>query len=131
MISRGTGRKRILIVDDEPTIRQFCQRVLTKQGFEVDTAANGRAAQLMISKQKYDIFLFDMKMPLMDGRELYQWVKEVYPQIINRVAFMTGSAIGQDTESFLQNSGRQVLLKPFTAEELIMIVTHTLETINK
>ncbi len=131
MISRGTGRKRVLIVDDEPVIRQLCQRVLTKQGFEVDTAANGRAAQPMISKQKYDIFLFDMKMPLMDGRELYQWLEEVYPQIINRVAFTTGSAIGQDTESFLQNSGRQVMLKPFTTEELIMTVTHTLEAINK
>ncbi len=131
MISRGTGRTRILIVDDEPAIRQFCQRVLTKQGFEVDTAANGRVVQPMVSKQKYDIFLFDMKMPLMDGRELYQWLEEVYPQIVNRVAFMTGSAIGQDTESFLQNSGRQVMLKPFTTEELIMTVTHTLEAINK
>lgn len=50
MTKPGTYIKRILVVDDEPVIRQLCQRVLTGEGFDVDTAVNGRAAQSKISK---------------------------------------------------------------------------------
>ncbi|MDO8568235.1 MAG: response regulator [Dehalococcoidales bacterium] len=111
-------KKRILIVDDEPAICQFCQRVLAEEGFEVDTSANGEAARSLVGKQEYALFLFDIKMPLMDGRELYRWLADAYPRSIEKVIFMTGSAIGQETESFLKNTGSPVLLKPFTSEEL-------------
>ncbi len=123
--------KKILIVEDEPVIGRLCQEILAGEGYDADVAVNGQMAQEMISHQHYDLFLIDIKMPLMGGKELYIWLQETYPSNAGRVAFMTGSAIGQDTESFLQNSGRQVMLKPFTTEELIMTVTHTLEAINK
>ena len=110
--------KRILIVDDEPAICQFCQRVLTEEGFEVDIASNGRIAMAMISEQEYDLYLFDIKMPIMDGKELYEWLQEAYPSSASRVIFTTGSAIGKDTQNFLQRSGRKVLAKPFTPDEL-------------
>ena len=110
--------KRILIVDDEPVIRELCQRVLTEEGFEVDVASDGRIAMAMISEQEYDLYLFDIKMPLMNGKELYEWLQEVYPSSASRVIFTTGSAIGKDTQNFLQRRGRQVLPKPFTPDEL-------------
>jgi len=110
--------KRILIVDDEPVIRELCQRVLTEEGFEVDVASNWRIAMAMISEQEYDLYLFDIKMPIMDGKELYEWLQEAYPSSASRVIFTTGSAIGKDTQNFLQRSGRQVLAKPFTPDEL-------------
>ncbi len=131
MISPGTSRKRILIVDDEPAICQLCHRVLTEEGFEVDIASDGRAAQSMISKQDYDLYLFDIKMPLMDGKELYIWLQETYSRITSRIVFTTGSAIGQETEGFLKSSGRQVLRKPFTTEELKTIITQTLKAVDK
>ena len=110
--------KRILIVDDEPVIRELCQRVLTEEGFEVDVVSDGRIAMAMISEQEYDLYLFDIKMPLMNGKELYEWLQEVYPSSASRVIFTTGSAIGKDTQNFLQRRGRQVLPKPFTPDEL-------------
>jgi DNA-binding response OmpR family regulator len=110
--------KRILIVDDEPAIRKLCHRVLTEEGFEVDVASDGRIAMAMISEQEYDLYLFDIKMPIMDGKELYEWLQEAYPSSASRVIFTTGSAIGKDTQNFLQRSGRQVLAKPFTPDEL-------------
>ncbi len=130
MTKLSTHRKRILIVDDEPAICQFCQRVLTEEGFGVGIAANGRIAQSMISKREYDLYLFDIKMPLMDGKELYELLQKIYPKSAERVVFTTGSAIGQDTESFLQSSGRPVLLKPFITEELKTKIREALKEID-
>ena len=92
----GADEKRILIVDDEPVICQLCQRVLTGEGFEVDTAPNGEVAQLMISKQEYALCLLDIKMPLVDGKELYELLRKTYPKSAERVVFITGSPIGKN-----------------------------------
>ena len=127
MINPDTIRKRILIVDDEPVIRQFCQRVLTEEGFEVDAATDGIEAQLMINRHEYDLYLFDIKMPLMDGKELYESLQKTYSGIVSRIVLTTGSAIGQDTEEFLKSSGRPILPKPFTTEELKAIVKEVLQ----
>ena len=123
--------KRILIVDDEPVIRELCQRVLTEEGFEVDVASDGRIAMVMISEQEYDLYLFDIKMPLMNGKELYEWLQEAYPSSASRVIFTTGSVIGQETDTFLQRSGKPVLRKPFTTEELKAKVTQALKAVDK
>ena len=131
MISPGARRKRILIVDDEPAIRELCQRVLTEEGFEVDTAENGRVAQSMISKREYDSYFIDIKMPLMDGKDLYKSLQKSYPRSTGRVVFITGSAIGQESERFFQGTGRPVLQKPFTTEELKTIITQTFKEIDK
>jgi DNA-binding response OmpR family regulator len=112
MTSPVAHRRRILVVDDEPTICQFCQRVLLEAGFDVDVATNGKVAQSMISKADYDLFLVDIKMPEMDGKELYMWLQGTCSTSEGKVIFTTGSAIGQDTESFLQSASRPVLHKP-------------------
>ena len=131
MTKPGTHRKRILIVDDEPAICQLCERVLTEEGFEVNMASDGRAAWSMINKREYDLYLFDIKMPLMDGKELYKSLQKTHPKSAGSVLFITGSAIGKDTENFLKSSGRQVLLKPFTTEELKATIRQTLKAIEK
>ncbi len=131
MTKPGTHRRRILIADDEPAICQFCLRVLTEEAFEVDMASDGRAAQSMINKREYDLYLFDIKMPLMDGKELYKSLQKTHPKSAGSVVFITGSALGQDTASFIQSSGRQVLLKPFTTEELKTIIGKALKEIGK
>lgn len=127
MMKSGTHKKRILIVDDEPAICQFCQRVLIEEGFKVDCAADGRFAQSMIGEREYDLYLFDIKMPLFGGKDLYKWFRETYPLSAAKVVFITGSAIGQDTESFLRSSGRPVLPKPFTIEELKAMIGEALK----
>ncbi len=131
MMSPGDRGKRILIVDDEPVIRELCQRVLTEERFEVDMASDGREALSMISEQEYDLCLFDIKMPLMNGKELYESLRKTYFRVTSRVIFTTGSAIGQETERFLQSCGRPVLRKPFTTEELTAIITQTLKKVDK
>ena len=123
--------KRILVVEDEPAIGTLCQRVLTREGFEVDIAVNGKIAQDMIGKRKYDLGLLDIRMPVMNGKELYQWLEETHPQLISRVIFTSGSVVTGDTQIFLEQTGRPSLPKPFTVAELITIVNNTLKQVKK
>jgi two-component system NtrC family sensor kinase len=95
-------------------------------GARVDTAANGRIAQEALAKQCYDLLLVDIRMPDMDGKELYAWLKQTHPQLANRVIFATGELITGDIESFLKQSGRPFLPKPFGNGELEAVVNQTL-----
>jgi DNA-binding response OmpR family regulator len=119
-------KRRILSVEDEPSIRQVCQRVLTSQGYQVDFAQNGVAAESMLMKADYDLLLVDIKTPVMDGKQLYRYIEKRYPKLAGRVIFTTGDVIGDDTQSFLEQTGRPVLLKPFSPDELKAMVRGTL-----
>ncbi len=121
--------KRILIVEDETTISDVCQRVLVGEGFEVDIAVNGRVAQGMIEEQQYDLCLIDIRTPQMNGKELYQWLQEKHPQLTNRVIFTTGDVMGRDNQSFLEQAARPFLPKPFTPDELKDIMREATEEI--
>jgi DNA-binding response OmpR family regulator len=131
MINSSVDRKRMLIVEDEPTICGLVRRVFTDEGFEVDVAPDGRIAQSMIREREYDLYLIDIKLPVMDGKELYKWLQDEYPRSAGRAIFTTGSAMGQDTESFLHRSGRQVLPKPFTLEELKAKIRQALKVVDE
>jgi len=123
--------KRILIVEDEPSIGTMCQRVLAKEGFEVEIAVNGTLAQEMIEKKQYHICLIDIRTPRMSGAELYQWLQKNYLQVANHVIFTTGSVIDEETMTFIQQSGRPFLPKPFTPNELTAIVKESLKQLEK
>jgi len=121
--------KTILVVEDEPAISDICRRVLASEGFEVDVAVNGMVAQDMIEKKQYDLCLIDIRTPAMNGKELYQWLKEKHPQLTGGVIFTTGDVMGGDTQSFLEQASRPFLPKPFTPDELKAIMRETLKEV--
>ena len=112
-------------------IGNMCQRVLTKEGFEVDIAINGMLAQDMIEERQYHICLIDIRTPKMNGTELYQWLQKKYPQLANQVVFTTGSVLDEKTMAFIEQSGRPFLPKPFTPDELIAVMEETLKQLEK
>jgi len=118
--------KKILVVEDEPAISEVCRRVLIGKGFEVDIAVNGKIAQDMVKEKQYDFCLIGIRTPEMNGKELYQWLKEKHPQVANGVIFTTGDVMGGDTELFLEQAARPFLPKPFTSEELKAIMREVL-----
>jgi len=97
----------------------------------VDIAANGKIAQDMIAKRQYTICLIDVRMPAMSGKEFYHWLREKQPKMVSRVIFATGDVFGGDTISFLEQTARPFLSKPFTPNELKTIIRETLEEIEK
>jgi len=116
---------KILVVEDEPTISKLCQEALYREGFKSDIAFNGQVAKSMIERKQYNLYLIDIKMPVMDGKKLYQWLQSRGTQMANKVVFITGSVYGEQTKAFLEKTGRPYLLKPFTPEELTTVVKKT------
>lgn len=118
--------KKILVVEDEPRVAEVCHRVLSREGFAVQVAVNGVAAQDMVWATDYDLCLVDIRTPIMSGKEFFQYLTEKNPELAQRVIFTTGDVISSDTRHFLEQTGRPFLLKPFTPDELKTIVMETL-----
>jgi len=123
----GGGTKSILVVEDEPKIGEVCYRVLTGEGFVVDVAVNGSLAQELLTQKDYDLCLIDIRMPVMNGKELFQVIADRYPRLAGGVIFSTGDVIDGYIQRFLELTGRPHLSKPFTPHELITIVKETLK----
>jgi len=131
MKSAGGERGIILVVEDEPVISRVCSQALRGEGFEVDIAANGNIAEGMLEKKEYDLILIDIRTPVMNGKQLYQSINDKHPDLTDRVIFTTGDLLGGDTKSFLEQSGRLFLPKPFTPDELKTVVKEALGRIEK
>lgn len=131
MIDPGAKRKRILLVEDEPIICEVCLKVLTREGYDVEIAANGREGEGKLEKKNYDLVIIDMRTPVMDGRQLYQQISEKYPDMIDRVIMTSGEVVGSDIQGFLEKSGIPFLPKPFTSEELKKAVEDAFERNDK
>jgi len=123
--STAINNKRILVVEDEPAVSKVCQRVLYREGFKSDVALNGQIAKNMIGRKRYELYLIDVKMPVVNGKELYQWLQGKENKMADKVIFMTGSVFGEETRAFLEKTGRPCLLKPFTPEELATAIKKT------
>ena len=91
-------------------------------GFNVDSAGSGLVALDMLSKNEYNILLVDLGMPGMSGIELYQCIKDKYPDIVGRVIFMSAGVQSVETEHLLKQTNRPFLLKPFTVDALLRYV---------
>ncbi len=123
--------KTILVVEDEPTISQVCQRALTSEGLEVDIAVNGAVAQDMLGEKDYALCLIDSRTPVMNGTQLYQCIQEKHPKLIDRLIFTAGDITDGYNQRFLKLARRPFLPKPFTPDELKTIVKETLREIGK
>jgi PAS domain S-box-containing protein len=115
--ARGT-KARILVVDDESVIRQFMRQVLTEQGHIVETIDNAASALKMVKAKRYRLILLDIKMPGMNGVELYKEFQKIAPSLTKRVVFITGDVMGKRTISFLNKTKTPYMMKPFDAKEL-------------
>jgi len=124
MLKNNGKEKRSLVVEDEPTIARMCLRALGTEGFEVDIASDGKVAQAQLAENgdKYDLCLIDIRTPGMNGIELYQYLKEIGSEMINRVIFTTGDVVNDEIKAFLEETGRPFLPKPFTLDELRSVI---------
>jgi PAS domain S-box-containing protein len=112
----------ILIVDDEPEIRDMLADILRGADHEVATAGSGREALARIAAERYDVVVTDIRMPDMDGRALFQQIRERWPRLASRVVFVTGDTLTPALREFVDHSGRPVLEKPFLPADVRRIV---------
>ena len=83
MFENIENRCRVLLLEDEPTICRATSRILLTQGFDVDIAINGLIAKDKIdADDNYEFFIFDIKMPIMNGIQLYEYMEQEHPELI-------------------------------------------------
>lgn len=113
---------KVLVIDDEPMIRSLVTRVLSSY-FQVTSADGVRAALAALNEsQEYEAILCDLMMPGESGMDFFAVLRRLYPQLVRRVAFITGGAVTPDTSKFLETAARPVLNKPFNPASLAAFV---------
>jgi two-component system response regulator PilR (NtrC family) len=116
---------RVLIVDDEKSMREFLSIVLKKEGHDVTAAAHGPEALSLIDKEIYDLVISDIKMPGLSGLDLLKAVKAVSPSTI--VLMMTAFASTETAVEAMREGAYDYLTKPFKIDEVKLLVKNALE----
>ncbi|MCR9139030.1 MAG: PAS domain S-box protein [Alphaproteobacteria bacterium] len=117
-LTRSRANVRALIVDDEREVAELITEILKKEGFVVDMAHSGTKAVEMLKTNRYDLLLSDLNMPELDGRGLYKVIRDDFPDLLDRTAFITGDTMGFSSQGLLQESKRPYLEKPVSPSEL-------------
>ena len=91
---------------------------MTEEGHRVDTLLDSREALTQLGEKNYSLVICDLKMPYVDGPELYRALVRREDPMQHRVLFVTGDTMGPRTLEFLKSSGPPYLAKPFLVEEL-------------
>jgi two-component system, OmpR family, phosphate regulon response regulator PhoB len=116
---------RILLVEDEPVIRELVRSMLTDGGVEVDTATNGVEGLKLARSKSFDLFLLDVVVPLMDGIALCRMLK-AEPATANVPLYMlTAKARKADVEAATRAGADGYIHKPFRGAELMELVERT------
>jgi signal transduction histidine kinase/CheY-like chemotaxis protein len=130
--AQGPGARRldspaVLIVEDETALASAMAESFSDAGFLVDRAGDGEEAMARLDGGQYDVIISDLKMPRMDGIQLFAALREQHPEMAGRIMFVTGDVIGTDAEGFLADSGCRWLAKPFRLSELLRMASEVMK----
>jgi DNA-binding response OmpR family regulator len=116
--------QRILVVDDEPDTCANLSDILAEQGYQVDVAHDGLAALELVKKNAYDVALLDLKMPGIDGSELYRRIRTISADTVAIV--VTAYASSATATSVLGAGAWKILSKPVNLPQLLGFVGQAL-----
>lgn len=121
-MSAGGVRPSVLVVDDESIIAQLVADLLDGEGYEVETASDGRAALDRLAQRSYDAVLSDLRMPELDGLGLFRAIEQRHPELLRRFVFITGTSAQDEYQGFIDDAKVPVLTKPFDVADLLCVV---------
>ncbi len=119
-------RPRVLVVDDEYEISELLLEVFS-ENFQAIRASNGMEALDRIKKHDFDVIVSDLKMPELNGMEMYYKLLEEFPEYRDRIVFTTGIVSDLETQEFLKKYNLPYLRKPFKMRELFSVVSLVIE----
>lgn len=122
------SKARLLVVDDEESIREFLEIMLKKEGYEVTLAEDGQKAKDLLVKKTFDMIISDLQMPHVTGIELLKHVREVYPETV----FMMITAFGttETAVDAMKMGAYDYLTKPFKLDEVKLNIMNALRSKN-
>jgi len=121
----AVGPARLLVVDDEPSIREILCDFLRMEGYVVHDAPNGRAALEALAERPFNLLLSDLKMPEMGGLELLERARRDHPEVVT--VLMTGYGTVETALHAMKTGAFDYVLKPFKVEEVVHTVQRALE----
>ena len=116
--------QKILVVDDEADICRSVSKILSRKGFEVDSALNAGDAVKLLSGSTFDLVITDLMMPGTDGMELLRIIRDHYPEL--NVVMITGYATIDSAVKAVKLGAAGYLPKPFTPDELMTVTRKAL-----
>ncbi len=121
------GPQRLLVVDDEPELAALMRESLEGAGYEVATAESGALALALLDEARFDAIVSDLRMPEIDGAELWRTVRQRHPALAQRMLFVTGDILSPAAAEFLREAGCELLEKPFAPAEMVARVRTLLQ----
>jgi DNA-binding response OmpR family regulator len=115
-----TDRGRMLIIDDEDTIRELLTSEFSKLGYKTIPAIDGEDALVKLNTEKVQVVITDMKMPKLEGLDVLKIVKDKSPE--SEVIIITGHATVEDAIKAMRGGAYDFLQKPFNIDELTALV---------
>jgi two-component system response regulator PilR (NtrC family) len=115
----------ILVVDDELSMRELLEIILTKEGYRVTTAKNGKEALRLCEKHTFDIILTDIRMPKIDGFAVLSRVKEISPE--SDVIMITAFGSIESAMESMKNGAHDYITKPFDVDEIKKTIKNVLK----
>jgi two-component system response regulator PilR (NtrC family) len=115
---------RILVVDDDQGMRDYLEIMLSREGYDVDTAPGGKEALTLCRKRKFDLVITDLKMSGMNGVDLLKSLKEVSPE--SMTILITGYASGETAVAAMKEGAYDYLEKNFEPDDLRNLVSGAL-----
>jgi CheY-like chemotaxis protein len=116
------ARGRVLIIEDDAEARTVLAKALVAAHYEVSSAQNGREAVSLLAREDFDAVLADIRMPEFDGRNLFEFLSENFPEVRSKVIFLTGDTGNEETRKFLDETGRPYLSKPVDLPRLFALM---------
>jgi DNA-binding NtrC family response regulator len=124
-MERTASQGRILVVDDEVTLRMLLRKALTKAGCHVEVADDGESAMKMLAVETFDVVVLDINMPRLTGHELAKRIEKQYRGL--PVVFMTAEPDATNVKRAYAEGAKDFLIKPF--DDIDRVVAKILEVI--
>jgi len=119
------GETKILLVDDEKRFRETWHSLLTGRGYDVITAENGQIALDILSKNRINVIILDLNMPVMSGQEALEVINTEYPKI--PVIIITGHGTVDSAVECMKKGVYDFVTKPFDTEQLLLTIERAVE----
>lgn len=126
-MGQAPGNK-ILVIDDEENILELIKEALGVYGYQVETVSDGESALRAVKRGSYDLIICDWKIPGFGGQMIYERVRQMNPQALERFFFITGDILGENAEKFLRIEKKICLFKPFSVEQFRTTVQEVLHS---
>ena len=132
-VNNGKSSKKVkrglpvLIIEDEPSVMAFLKSALERNGYDTVCASSARDGLELLSAQQFQGIISDMRTPGgLTGADVHKWLTIHRPELAQKILFITGDTVNQETLTLLKKTGAPCIEKPFRVSQLLAALTHLL-----